>query len=68
MRTVRQKYKFKKGQKLHLDQIYMVQGLAVDIIGNWWEYENGLEASNELVVTQNVEFEIIIKDKRKAAQ
>jgi len=52
----RDSYKFKKGERLHLDDIYNVQGIG----GNdWWDHEDG-EESCEIIITRDVHFEITI--------
>lgn len=48
-----EKYKFKKGQQLHLDEIYTVQGLAG---GDWWDAEE--DAGDYVIVTRDVSIEI----------
>ena len=61
-----QKYKFKKGQELHLDVIYAVQGLCG---GDWWEShvevgkppKNG-KAEEDLIISRDIQFEIIEYD------
>ena len=47
-------HKYKKGQKLVLDYIYDIQGLAG---GNWWEPV--VEGGEEIIIVKDVE--IVIK-------
>lgn len=47
---------FKKGQKLQLDDIYNIQGLAG---GDWWRRENLNDDCDEnIVITRNITIEI----------
>lgn len=64
MKTVtKQVYKFKKGQRVHLDEIYMIQGLA----GGWFEEERTSERkgagtlTDNLVITRDIKFTILIE-------
>jgi hypothetical protein len=47
-------YSFCKGEKLHLDDIYMVQGLAG---GKWWEPVT--DEGDDIVIVENVTIDII---------
>lgn len=60
-------YKFKRGQRVSLDQIYTIQGLAG---GDWWDkadddgkpsrdYE--FDLSEECIITRNIEITITVK-------
>jgi len=51
-------YKFKKGQKFHLDSIYSVQGLGG---GDWWEHEDDCEYSDNVIITKTIEIKINVK-------
>ena len=60
------KYKFKKGQKVHLDEIYNIQGLAPD----WFEEDYSRDVppsrtglTDHLIITKDIEFTIKIKTK-----
>ncbi len=55
------KRRFKKGQKLHLDTIYDIQGVGDTMpgVGKWWEHK--FEDSDDIVVTKNIDIEIRIK-------
>lgn len=48
-------YNFKKGDKIHLDSIYPIQGIAG---GTWWDHVES-EISDDCIITKNIE--IIIK-------
>lgn len=52
---------FKKGQKIHLDSIYDIQGLGG---GDWWERENNKDdfERDDLIITRNIKITIIIHD------
>jgi hypothetical protein len=58
MIRAREVYKFKKGQKLSLDSIYVIQGLAD---GNWWEKEGGDDMSENIICTDNIKITIIVE-------
>ena len=49
-----EQYKFTKGQRLHLDDIYFIQGLAG---GNWWEPDDK-EGSDSITITKDVKIRI----------
>jgi hypothetical protein len=49
-------YVFRKGQRLWLDQIYIIQGLAN---GDWWEKE-GDDFSEDIIITRSIKIEIKI--------
>lgn len=54
-------YKFKKGQRIHLDEIYSIQGLGGGE-GTWWEREDKSDDTfEELVILCNVTFTIKVK-------
>jgi hypothetical protein len=61
MKTIIEKYKYKKGQKLHLDQIYIIQGLGSN---DWWESlisgSNTKSPSDDIIITKDIEIEIKI--------
>ena len=64
--TTTQVYSFKKGQKIHLDEIYMIQGLD----NNWFEEDYSVKNStsrmgltDNLVVTKDIKFTIKITTK-----
>jgi hypothetical protein len=54
-------HKFKRGQQLHLDDIYLFSGLGDDVagIGKWWEPND--EAGEELTVTMDIEITVTIR-------
>ncbi len=52
--THKEKYVFKKGQTLHLDDIYDFQGVGVELFGQWWKDDN-------IVITRDIEIQITIK-------
>lgn len=62
-RTV-QTYEFKRGQKLSLDDIYFVQGLAG---GDWWDAPDpldrpdGKDRSEEVTIKRSIRITIIIE-------
>jgi len=64
MPTTEQKFEFRKGQKLHLDDIYDIQGLAE---GDWWEVDytdpgnNGDENGDFIVITKSIDITIRAK-------
>ena len=47
-------HKFKRGQKLRLDAIYIIQGIGddVDEIGRWWEPDD--DAGSDITITQDI--------------
>jgi len=50
-------HKFTKGQKLHLDDIYHIQGIGgVD----WWKHIDG-ETDDFIIITRTIEITIISK-------
>jgi hypothetical protein len=60
-----EKYKFKKGQVLHLDDIYLIQGLGD---GKWWDAsdphsENDIDRGEIVTIVEDIEFTIKIKRK-----
>lgn len=61
------KYKFKKGQKVHLDEIYNIQGLAFDWFTEDFSAHNSKDSrkgmTDYLVITKDIEFEIKVKTK-----
>jgi len=61
MRTV-EVHKFKKGQKLRLDDIYWIQALGRD----WWNYYHPVKAGDapgeDVVITKTIKFTIIIEE------
>ena len=63
--TNSKKYKFKRGQEIHLDRIYQIQGIGDDIpgIGQWWKHKDADQGgdSDELIVTQDIEIEITVR-------
>jgi len=59
-------WEFKKGQRLHLDTIYTIQGLG-GYGGNWWSSvdEDGNPddgASDEIIILRDIRIEIRITD------
>lgn len=65
--TEKTKYKFKQGQKLHLDQIYTIQGIENDS-GQWWEHDDKDNESDDITVTQDIEITITVKTKATPRQ
>jgi hypothetical protein len=55
-----QTHKFKKGQKLHLDQIYEFQGIGDSTVGKWWMPDDG-DCGDEITVTQDIKITITIE-------
>jgi len=55
----KEKYEFKKGQKLHLDEIYFIQGLGG---GVWWEHINE-DTDNDVIIIMDITIEITITKK-----
>lgn len=57
-----EKYKYKKGQKLHLDDIYLIQGLGD---GKWWDasdpHSNDTEQGEKVTIIEDIEITITIK-------
>lgn len=55
---------FKRGQKVHLDTIYVIQGIGdqIDGIGRWWEADE--EDGDELTVTQDITIRIVVSTPR----
>ncbi len=51
----KQKFKFKAGDEYHLDQIYEVQGLCG---ADWWRGKER-DGDDEVIITRDIEFEII---------
>lgn len=59
-------YSFTKGQKVHLDDIYFVSGLAG---GDWWDpdkesptYTGDDGGDDDLIITRDINIEIIVND------
>ncbi len=64
-----EKYKYKKGEKLHLDGIYNIQDLGG---GKWWKHQSvknkytnkhdgmATDMNDDIVITEDIEIEIII--------
>lgn len=52
-------YTFKKGQVLHLDQIYLIQGLCD---GDWYDQDiDGEDAGESVIINRDITIEIIEK-------
>lgn len=47
-------YSFKKGEKLHLDDIYDIQGVDG---GEWWKPTD--DSGDEIVITENINIVIV---------
>ena len=47
-------HKFKKGEKLGLDNIYGIQGLCE---GNWWEFV-GSALEEKVIITRDITIQI----------
>ena len=57
MATTTETYKFRKGEKKRLDDIYFIQGLG----GNdWWDHVGGVE-SEDIIITKNITITVIVK-------
>jgi hypothetical protein len=59
-RSGREKYSFKAGQELYLDDIYSIQGLAG---GDWWEHKEDegdiyTVPGDVIIITRNVTISI----------
>ena len=52
----RQIFKYKKGQKLHLDQIYNISGVLET---DWWEHIDEDGCGDEVLITKDVKITII---------
>jgi hypothetical protein len=54
-------HRFKRGQQLQLDDIYLFSGLGDDVagVGKWWEPND--EAGEELTVTKDIEITVTIR-------
>lgn len=61
MRT-KEIHEFKKGQKVHLDDIYEIQGLAE---GKWWKAVDPFDAldesEDEVTITEDIKITIIVE-------
>jgi hypothetical protein len=53
----RETFKFKKGEKTHLDIIYNIQGLDK---GDWWDRKDENYLNDNIIITRDVHFEIIV--------
>jgi len=56
-------FEAKKGDIVHLDNIYSIQGLGPNSGQSWWKHaddEEGVEddSTDKIVITQNVKIEI----------
>lgn len=60
-------YKFRKGQKLHLDEIYDIQGLGHEVVGKWWEPDDG-NGGEEVTITKDVEFTVTVRTPNRGAE
>lgn len=52
-------YRFKKGDKTHLGQIYDVQGLGG---GDWWDHDrtDGEDGDN-IIITRDIKIAVIVE-------
>ena len=61
MKKTKETHKFKRGQKLHLDEIYEISGLAG---GNWWTaddpYDSEGSGGEEVEITEDITIEVIV--------
>lgn len=62
--TETQTYKFKKGQELHLDQIYDIMGLAG---GRWWTADDphleGGSGGEDVTILEDITIKITVTRK-----
>ena len=58
-------HRFKRGQRLYLDDIYSFSGLGDDVdgIGKWWEPDD--EAGEDITVTQDIAITVTIRTPNK---
>jgi hypothetical protein len=56
-------FRFKKGQQLHLDEIYDIQGLAG---GHWWERDEPDEYCDDLHIVEDITIKIVVTRKSNA--
>jgi hypothetical protein len=55
----KEQYIFKMGQKVHLDEIYEIQGLGG---GDWWERKDlNNDFDEDLVITRDITITITFK-------
>ena len=61
-------HRFKRGQQLQLDDIYLFSGLGDDVagVGKWWEPND--EAGEEVTVTKDIEITVTIRTPNAAGQ
>ena len=48
------RYEFKKGDEMNVDEIYDIQGIGE---ANWWEFIDEVECE-EIIITKNIKFTI----------
>lgn len=56
-----EKHSFKKGQQMHLDEIYDIQGLAD---GDWWDFEGEVGIfgpDDDIKIVEDIEITITVK-------
>lgn len=53
---------FRKGQKLHLDDIYDIQGIGCgpEFGGQWWSHDNEATSGDDITVTRDITIRIEI--------
>ena len=56
MSLIHKVFKYGKGQKLRLDDIYDYQNLT----GDWWDFD-GVEGGEDIIITKDIDVDIIIQ-------
>jgi len=65
-RTHTTRYRFRRGQKVQLDAIYLIAGLGEDLGGRWWEPDD--DAGEDITITRDIDIMIAITDEFTAGQ
>ena len=52
-------HRFKRGQRLQLDEIYSYSGVGDDVVGTWWDPDD--EVGEDITITQDIEITIKIR-------